>query len=92
MDPNDIHMGTLRLVRRVTADGELSLEEIWDLAQYLNGNETAQHKWPGNRLWRQLERAYEDGEISPEEHRHLGDIIVEVEEACAEISTGATHI
>jgi hypothetical protein len=85
-------MGTLRLVRRITSDGELSLEEIWDLAHYLNGNESAQHKWPGQRLWRQIERAMEDGEISDQEHQHLGDIIVEIEEACAGISTGITNI
>lgn len=91
-DPNEIHMGTLRLIRRVTSDGELSIEEIWDLAEYLNGNDAAQHKWPGNRLWRQLERAFEDGEISDHEHQHLGDIIVEIEEACSGISTGATQI
>jgi hypothetical protein len=92
MDPSEIHMGTLRLIRRITSDGELSIEEIWDLADYLNGNETAQHRWPGNRLWKQIERAFEDGEISEHEHRHLGDIIVEIEEACAGVSTGATHI
>jgi len=92
MDQSEIHMGTLRQIRRITSDGELSLEEIWDLAHYLNGNESAQHKWPGTRLWKQIERALDDGEINEHEHRHLGDIIVEIEEACAGISSGVTHI
>ena len=92
MDQSEIHMGTLRQVRRITSDSELSLEEIWDLANYLNGNETAQHKWPGTRLWKQIERVLEDGVIDEHEHRHLGDIIVEIEEACAGVSSGVTNI
>ncbi len=84
-------MGTLRLIRRITSDGELSHEEVWDLANYLNGNDTAQHKWPGTRLWRQLERTFEDREIDEGELTNLGRIIEEIEEACAGISTGATH-
>ena len=91
MEETEIHMGTLRLIRRITSDGELSMEEIWDLAHYLNDNESAQSKWPGQRLWRQIERIFEDGEVSEEEHKHLGDIIVEIEEACAGVTTGATN-
>lgn len=91
MEETEVHMGTLRLIRRITSDGELSMQEIWDLAQYLNDNESAQSKWPGRRLWRQIERIFEDGEVTADEHKHLGDIIVEIEEACAGITTGATH-
>ncbi len=31
------------MIRRITSDGEPSMEEVWDLAEYLNGNEAAQH-------------------------------------------------
>lgn len=91
MEETEVHMGTLRLIRRITSDGELSYEEVWDLADYLNGNESAQHKWPGTRLWRQLERTFEDREIDEDELINLGRIIEEVEEACSGVSTGATN-
>jgi hypothetical protein len=70
MDQKDIHMGTLRLIRRITSDGELSMQEVWELAEFLNGNESAQHRWPGDRLWRQLERMFEDKEISVDLNNH----------------------
>ncbi|MGB0578698.1 MAG: hypothetical protein ACPGVU_03250 [Limisphaerales bacterium] len=92
MEETEVHMGTLRLIRRITSDGELSMEEIFDLAHYLNDHEAAQNKWLGIRLWRQIERIFEDGEVSEHEHKHLGDIIVEIEEACAGVVTGATNI
>lgn len=87
-----MHMGTLRLIRRITSDGELSMQEVWDLAEFLNGNESAQHRWPGDRLWRQLEQMFEDKEISPEELIHLGGIIEEIEVTCSGVHTGATQI
>jgi hypothetical protein len=92
MDQKDIHMGTLRLIRRITSDGELSMQEVWELAEFLNGNESAQHRWPGDRLWRQLERMFEDKEISPKELIHLGGIIEEIEATCSGVHTGATQI
>jgi hypothetical protein len=37
------HMETLRVIRRITADGILTTDEVWDLTQFLNESRDARN-------------------------------------------------
>lgn len=71
-------METLRVIRRITADGILTTDEIWDLAQFLNDNREARNSWPGNDLWPALQSVFEDGVVDENEMEELGRIISEI--------------
>ena len=77
------HMETLRRIRRITADGLLDEQEVHDLAEYLRGEKTARDQWPGTILWPTLESIFEDGQLSAEELRIMGDILVGILAECA---------
>jgi hypothetical protein len=74
---------TLRVIRRITADQILELEEVMDLAGFLNDSRAARHSWPGKVLWKTLESVFEDGEISEEELAAIGSILQDIEHECA---------
>lgn len=72
------HMETLRVIRRITADGILSIDEVWDLAQFLNENRDARKSWPGNILWPTLQSIFDDGVVEEDELEALGGMISEI--------------
>lgn len=72
------HMETLRVIRRITADGMLTTDEIWDLTQFLNENREARNAWPGSALWPTLQSVFDDGVVDDEEMKALGRIISDV--------------
>lgn len=76
------HAPTLKVIRRITADEVLEVDEILDLARFLNENREARHAWPGSVLWKTLESVLEDGEISGEEMAALGSILEDIEAEC----------
>lgn len=69
-------METLRMIRRVTADGVLDLDEVYDLAHFLNECREARNSWPGTILWETMQSIFDDGEVTDEEQQALGDILV----------------
>jgi len=75
----ELHKPTLRLIRQITADGVLSVEEVWDLGHFLNDNREARHAWPGTVLWETLQSVFEDGVVSVEELEALGSIIRDID-------------
>jgi len=77
------HRETLRMIRRVTADGLLEFEELCQLGSYLNDNREARHSWPGNILWGTLQSVFEDGQVSAEELEAVGAMLADIEAECA---------
>ena len=55
---------TLGFCRSLTADGELSAEELWLLADWLNANPDCCDHWPGNELAVLLSAAFENGSVT----------------------------
>lgn len=80
------HMETLRVIRRITADGMLTMEEVWDLAGFLNNHRTARNEWPGNVLWPTLQSVFDDGVVDEEEMAALGTMLSEVSLQAANMS------
>lgn len=76
-------MGTLRIIRRITADGMLEMAEVLDLANFLNDCREARHQWPGNIIWETLQSIFEDNEVSAEEMDALGNLLASIEAECA---------
>ena len=81
----DPHKPTLRLIRQITADDILSVEEVWDLGHFLNDNREARHAWPGTLLWETLQSVFEDGVVSEEELEALGCIIRDIDTECSAV-------
>lgn len=79
------HKPTLRLIRRITADDVLSVEEVWDLGHFLNDSREARHAWPGTLLWETLQSVFEDGVVSEEELEALGNIIRDIDAECSAV-------
>ena len=77
------HLLTLKVIRRITADSVLEMEEVMDLARFLNDNRAARHAWPGSVLWKTLESVFEDGEVTDEELVAIGSILQDIEMECA---------
>ena len=76
-------METLRLIRRITADGLLDNEEVWDLANFLNHSREALNNWPGNILWPTLHSIFDDGVVTSDELHTLGQMLSDVAHKCA---------
>jgi hypothetical protein len=75
---------TIALIRSITEDGELTSEEVFELAEFLNENEEACQVWPGDLLHQALLSVFEDGKMDAEEHQALGELIMAIEKECAE--------
>ncbi len=71
--------------RSLTADGELSVDEAWLLADWLNHNPEACECWPGDELAELLSQAFADGKISVGELRALGRKLVAIEKKASKI-------
>ncbi|HYE32467.1 MAG TPA: SWIM zinc finger family protein [Methylomirabilota bacterium] len=70
----------LRLCHLMTDDGELSGEEVWKLAQWLNDHPEATMDWPGDKLARVLQEVFANGEPQVNELFQVAEAIREVEE------------
>lgn len=71
------------MIRRVTADGILEVDEVCDLGRFLNDDREARHSWPGTILWETLQSVFEDGVVSTEELDAVGAILASIEAECA---------
>jgi hypothetical protein len=86
MGPDSIHFETIKLIRQITSDGKLEVEEVWDLADHLNNNRLARKRWPGTHLWPIIEQVFEDNVVTSEEMRMLGVEISKIEDICSELT------
>ena len=79
----DAHKETLDVIRKITDDGILTEQEVYDLADYLNKNQEARGSWPGNSLFEILHQVFEDGVLSDDEIAQLAKILTDIETLCA---------
>lgn len=75
---------TLALIGRITEDGILSTEEVFEMAEFLNENEEACQVWPGDVLHEALLTVFEDGKLTDEEMDALAHLIQDIEKEAAE--------
>jgi hypothetical protein len=70
----------VRFLRGLLFDGELSGDEVWSLASWLNkqSREVCQ-QWPANVLVPLLQNVFEDGELSSQEMIAVASALVKIE-------------
>lgn len=70
---------TIALIAKITEDGVLDTEEVYELAEFLNENEEACLIWPGDVLHEALSSAFDDGRLTDEEMAELARLIQDIE-------------
>lgn len=75
---------TIKLVSRITEDGVLDTEEVYELAEFLNERPAAAEVWPGDVLHAALVSVFEDGKLTDEEMAALGQLVQDIEKEAAE--------
>jgi hypothetical protein len=68
----------IALCERIIEDGELSYDEIYGLAEWLNAHQEACFNWPGNVLVGPLQEAWKDAKITKTEARQLARLIQKI--------------
>jgi hypothetical protein len=77
------HTPTIEFIRQITADGKVTEDEVYSLANYLNENREARKSWPGTAVFEVLRDVFEDGHLDRFEVEGLGHILSGVEVLCA---------
>jgi hypothetical protein len=78
-DPSEL----LLLCESIIEDGELTYDELYQLAEWLNNHQEACSNWPGSLLVASLQKAWADGKITKTEARQVARIIIEVRKEAA---------
>ena len=73
-DPSEL----LLLCESIIEDGELTYDELYQLAEWLNNHQEACSNWHGSLLVAPLQKAWADGKINKTEARQVARIIIEV--------------
>lgn len=68
----------LLLIESILEDGEVSPDELYGLAEWLNENPEQCDRWPGDILANALAKAWADGSISPRELKQLANLLLKV--------------
>src|SRR5689334_4764825 len=76
----DATLKSIYFLRKLTADGLLTGDEVWSLASFFAKNKDCAAVWPGNLLAPMLESAFDDNVLSEEEMHLIADTISSVEE------------
>ncbi len=87
MQKEHVHTETLKCIRLITLDGEITTEEVWDLATFFNDNPDAQKYWPGSVLWPHLQQIFADDVVTVDEMNELGKRLRDLEKVCETVST-----
>jgi hypothetical protein len=74
-DPTEL----LSLCESIIEDGELTYDEIYHLAEWLNNHEEACGSWPGNLLVAPLQRIWADAKITKTEAREIARLILRIQ-------------
>jgi hypothetical protein len=69
----------MQILKGITFDGELSADEAYALAEYLNHNDAAATTWPGTELVPALAAIWGDGDINHTELQGLANLIQSIE-------------
>ena len=78
-DPTEL----LRLCDSITADGELTYDELYQLAEWLNSHAEGCAHWPGSLLVEPLQKAWADGKITKTESRQLSRLLLQIRKEAA---------
>ena len=78
-DAKQLEIEFISQLAKVTMDGEITGEEIWLLAHWLNEHPQAMGYWPGNRFRVALQNAFSDGKLEDHEIDALAKLIVTTE-------------
>ncbi|HEY5740922.1 MAG TPA: hypothetical protein VIS99_00150, partial [Terrimicrobiaceae bacterium] len=73
----------LALCETILEDGELTYDELYKLAEWLNEHREASFHWPGNLLVAPLQNAWADGKITKTEARQLSRVILQIRKEAA---------
>ncbi len=87
MQKDQVHTETLKLIRQITLDGEITTEEVWDLATFFNDNLDSQKYWPGSVLWKHVQQIFSDNVVTVAEMDLLGQRLRGIEKVCETVST-----
>jgi hypothetical protein len=68
-DPSEL----LLLCESIIEDGELTYDELYQLAEWLNNHQEACSNWPGGLLVAPLQKAWADGKITKTEARQVAE-------------------
>jgi hypothetical protein len=79
-DPREL----LILCESIMEDGELTYDELYQLAEWLNNHREACSKWPGSLLVAPLHKAWADGKVTKTEARQVARVIIIVHEVTCE--------
>ena len=74
----EVSLEFLKLCDEIVEDGELSNNEIYSLAKWINNNPEGRKLWPAKVFVKLLQRVFEDNHISKKEARAVGEIIQNV--------------
>ena len=78
-DPSEL----LLLCDSIIEDGELTYDELYQLAEWLNGHREACAYWPGNLLVKPLQNVWADGKITKTEVRQFARLLVQIRKEAA---------
>lgn len=73
-DPSEL----VGVCEAILEDGELSGEEIYRLAEWLNDHREACLHWPGELLVGPLQEVWADGKVTKTEMRQIGKVLVRI--------------
>jgi hypothetical protein len=63
----------------ILEDGELTDDEIYRLAEWLNGQREACFHWPGELLVKPLQEIWSDGKVTKTELRQIGRLLLRIQ-------------
>lgn len=73
----------LCVLRTISSDGQITYDEAWSLADWLNHNRSAAECWPGSGLVPFLQDIWEDGQLTADELTGLQELISSIEAQAA---------
>jgi hypothetical protein len=81
---NDYDPTELLLVwESIIEDGELTYDELYRLADWLNNHHEACHNWPGNKLVEPLQNVWADGKVTKTKARQIARIVLQIRKEAA---------
>jgi hypothetical protein len=89
---DDDTLELLALCETISEDGELTYDELYKLAEWLNNHREACLHWPGNLLVAPLQKAWADGKITKTEARQLARVILEIRKEAAKRDAEETFV
>lgn len=71
----DVSTEFMKLIDQVAEDGELTFNEIGQLAKWLNANKEGRKLWPASVFIKLLQNVFADGKIDRSEAAEVGKLI-----------------